>query len=157
MFRPIDGATLTGTVTLENCNDPAQNLTFEFRPQPSGTPVVLKHVLTPTGTNTGTFKLEGIPDGTRLGREESAWLQRGVLGAADERRVARARRFTVVAAELGVAPAPLAIAWCLRNPHVSSVILGASRVGQLLQNLTALDVGQAMSEADWQRVEAAVA
>ena len=109
-----------------------------------------------SGLLTGKYN-EGIPDGTRLGREESAWLQRGVLGAADERRVARARRFTVVAAELGVAPAPLAIAWCLRNPHVSSVILGASRVEQLLQNLTALDVGQAMSEADWQRVEAAVA
>ena len=109
-----------------------------------------------SGLLTGKYN-EGVPDGTRLGREQSAWLQRGVLGTSDERRVARARRFTAVAAELGVAPAPLAIAWCLRNPHVSSVILGASRVEQLLQNLTALDVGQAMSEADWQRVEAAVA
>jgi hypothetical protein len=44
-----------------------------------------------------------------------------------------------LARELGVAPAPLAIAWCLRNPHVSTVLLGATRTDQLLQNLEALD------------------
>ncbi|MGH8076881.1 MAG: aldo/keto reductase [Lysobacter sp.] len=109
-----------------------------------------------SGLLTGKYN-DGVPEGTRLGREESAWLQRGVLGTSEERRVARARRFTAVAAELGVAPAPLAIAWCLRNPHVSSVILGASRVTQLLENLQALDVGKGLTETDWQRVEAAVA
>ena len=50
----------------------------------------------------------------------------------------RARRFTALAAEFGVKPAQLAIAWCLRNPHVSSVILGASRPEQLRENLGAL-------------------
>ena len=55
-----------------------------------------------------------------------------------------------------MAPAPLAIAWCLRNPHVSSVILGASRPEQLLQNLEALELAQRVQEGDWQRVEAAV-
>ena len=109
-----------------------------------------------SGLLTGKYN-EGVPDDTRLGREESAWLQRGVLGTSEERRVARARRLSAVAAELGVAPAQVAIAWCLRNPHVSSVILGASRVSQLLENLQALDVGNRLGEADWQRVEAAVA
>ena len=42
--------------------------------------------------------------------------------------------------ELGVSPAPFAIAWCLANPHVSTVILGASRKTQLEENLKALDV-----------------
>ena len=51
----------------------------------------------------------------------------------------------------------LAIAWCLRNPHVSSVILGASRVEQLLQNLEALTLLQQADEALWARVEAAAA
>jgi aryl-alcohol dehydrogenase-like predicted oxidoreductase len=55
-----------------------------------------------------------------------------------------------------VAPAALAIAWCLRNPHVSSVILGASRVAQLLQNLEALDVAAHLGEAEWVQVEAAM-
>ncbi len=109
-----------------------------------------------SGLLTGKYN-DGVPDGTRLGREQSAWLQRGVLGSADERRVERARRFSAVAAELGVASAPLAIAWCLRNPHVSSVILGASRLEQLLQNLGALELAERVGDADWARVEAAVA
>ena len=78
-------------------------------------------------------------------------------GSDGPRRLSRTRAFTAVAVELGVAAAPLAIAWCLRNPHVSSVILGASRVEQLLQNLQALEIGEALGEAQWQRVEAAVA
>ena len=58
------------------------------------------------------------------------------------------------AAELGVAPATLAIAWCLRNRHVSSVILGASAVAQLEQNLQALAVTDRLQAVDWQAVEA---
>ncbi|MHB8912927.1 MAG: aldo/keto reductase, partial [Lysobacter sp.] len=108
-----------------------------------------------SGLLTGKYN-DGVPEGTRLAREDAAGFKRGVLGTTDERRVARARRFTAVAADLGVAPAPLAIAWCLRNPHVSSVILGASRAAQLLENLRALEIGEGTSEADWQRVEAAV-
>ena len=65
-----------------------------------------------------------------------------------EREVARA---------LGHAPATLAIAWCLRNPNVSSVILGASRVSQLLQNLQALEVLEQVDAAGWADVEAAFA
>src|SRR3546814_3727686 len=78
--------------------------------------------------------------------DDYAWLQRDVLGDEASRRLPRARAFTALAAELGVGPAPLAIAWCLRNPHVSSVILGASRVAQLLQNLEALDIAVRRSE-----------
>jgi hypothetical protein len=61
------------------------------------------------------------------------------------------RRFSEVARALGQAPATLAIAWCLRNPNVSSVILGASRVSQLLQNLQALDVLEQVDAAGWAR------
>ncbi|MGE8258900.1 MAG: aldo/keto reductase, partial [Stenotrophomonas sp.] len=50
-----------------------------------------------------------------------------------------------------------AIAWCLRNPNVSSVILGASRVSQLLQNLQALDVLAQVDDAGWAQVEAVFA
>lgn len=84
-------------------------------------------------------------------------VRRTVLGEDGDRRLARARKFSEVAGDLGIAPAPLAIAWCLRNPHVSSVILGASRPEQLLQNLQALELPGRVSDADWQRIEAAVA
>lgn len=107
-----------------------------------------------SGLLTGKYN-DGIPDDSRLAQPESAWLQGGVLGDAASRRLQRARAFTQVAKDIGVAPAPLAIAWCLRNPHVSTVILGASRVAQLLQNLDALSLAQRVDEAGWARIEAA--
>ncbi|MES2858415.1 MAG: aldo/keto reductase, partial [Pseudomonadota bacterium] len=67
------------------------------------------------------------------------------------------RRYTALATELGVAPSTLALAWCLRNPNVSSVILGASKVSQLLQNFEALDMGERIDEAAWKRVEDSLA
>ena len=62
-----------------------------------------------------------------------------------------------MAAELGEKPAQLAIAWCLRNPHVSTVMLGASRTSQLLENLGALELMQRYDESVWARPEAAAA
>lgn len=107
-----------------------------------------------SGLLTGKYSA-GVPADARLGRE--GWLKRIVVGTEEERRFERVRKFAALAADLGVAPASLAIAWCLRNPHVSSVILGASRVDQLLQNLQALDLSQQLGEAEWARVEAATA
>ena len=107
-----------------------------------------------SGLLTGKYN-EGIPEGARLGQEGYDWLQRWVFGDADARRVERARRFTDLAKELGIAPAPLAIAWCLRNPHVSTVLLGATRPEQLLQNLQALELVERLEESAWARVEAA--
>jgi voltage-dependent potassium channel beta subunit len=109
-----------------------------------------------SGLLTGKYN-DGVPDDSRMASEDYAWLQRDVLGDAASRRLPRARAFTALAAELGLGGAPLAIAWCLRNPHVSSVILGASRVAQLLQNLEALDVAGRVDEGGWARVEAAMA
>lgn len=97
----------------------------------------------------------GVPGDSRLGRDGNDWLQPMVVGDAQSTRLARARRFTALAAELGVAPAPLAIAWCLANPHVSTVVLGASGVGQLLQNLEALQLVERFDEAVWRRLEGA--
>ena len=68
---------------------------------------------------------------TRVGRVES---DRG------QERLQRVRELMPVAEELGVSLSRLAIAWCLLNPRVSTVILGASRIEQLEENLGALDV-----------------
>ncbi|MNT26575.1 L-glyceraldehyde 3-phosphate reductase [compost metagenome] len=100
---------------------------------------------------------DGVPADARLGREGMGWLQDLVLGDNADARLARVRRFSAVARDLGHAPASLAIAWCLRNPNVSSVILGASRVSQLLQNLQALDVLAQVDDAGWAQVEAVFA
>ncbi|MGO4262590.1 potassium channel beta subunit family protein [Lysobacter sp. TAB13] len=98
----------------------------------------------------------GFAGDSRLGQSDKEWLRRIAVGSPEQRRFERVAAFAAVAGELGVAPAPLAIAWCLRNPHVSSVILGASRTEQLLQNLEALELAERVDEGGWQRVEAAV-
>ena len=98
-----------------------------------------------------------MPADSRLGHVDRAWLNRIVVGNASEQRLERARRFATLARQLDVAPAALAIAWCLRNPLVSSVILGASRPDQLLQNLRALELVERISEGEWRRIEASAA
>ena len=109
-----------------------------------------------SGLLTGKYN-EGIPRDARLGQERYGWLRQEVLGQPRAKRVERVRRFTAIADELGIAPAPLAIAWCLRNRDVSSVLLGASRVEQLLQNLDALNVGAQVDADTWTRIEKATA
>jgi voltage-dependent potassium channel beta subunit len=107
-----------------------------------------------SGLLTGKYN-SGIPANSRLGQVGYEWLRHSVLGDAQSGRVDRARRFTAIAAQLGVAPAALAIAWCLRNPNVSCVLLGATRTEQLLQNLEALEVAERIDEAGWFQVEIA--
>ena len=104
-----------------------------------------------SGLLTGKYN-DGIPAGSRMDQPGMGWLQEIQLG--DPARLDQVRAYTALAAELGVAPATLAIAWCLRNRHVSSVILGASAVAQLEQNLQALAVTDRLQAADWQAVEA---
>lgn len=109
-----------------------------------------------SGLLTGKYA-SGVDREGRLAQPDAGWLQRLVVGHSEERRVERAQRFVEVATELGERPAPLAIAWCLRNPHVSSVILGASTVAQLQENLAALDLARRYDEPVWRRLEVAAA
>lgn len=103
-----------------------------------------------SGVLTGKYN-EGIPAGSRMAHADYAWLRSGLA-----ERIPLAHRFSEAALSMGVAPAQLAIAWCLRNPHVSSVILGASSTGQLSDNLLALDVFERITEDQWKWMEAAV-
>ena len=98
---------------------------------------------------------EGIPDGSRLAQPGYEWLRETVLGAGRE-RVERVRHLAPIARELGVSQAQLALAWCLANPHVSTVLLGASRREQLEQNLAALELVPRIDAALKQRIEQAV-
>ncbi len=106
-----------------------------------------------SGLLTGKYN-DGIPTDSRLGLPDMGWLQDLVLGSDAPQRLRQLQRYTALADELGQSPATLAIAWCLRNPDVSSVILGASRVEQLLQNLQALDVLARVEASQWAQIEA---
>ncbi|MGN2252758.1 potassium channel beta subunit family protein [Frateuria sp. GZRe12] len=98
---------------------------------------------------------DGIPDDSRLAQPGYEWLRETVLGSGRE-RVERVRHLAPIAQELGVSQAQLALAWCLANPHVSTVLLGASRREQLEQNLAALELVPRIDAAMKQRIEQAV-
>jgi aryl-alcohol dehydrogenase-like predicted oxidoreductase len=67
------------------------------------------------------------------------------------------KHLPAIAAEVGATPAQLAIAWCLANPNVSTVLLGASRKDQLEQNLSALELLPRFDLALKERIEQALA
>lgn len=89
-----------------------------------------------SGLLTGKYN-DGIPEGSRLALEGFEWLKDRTL--SDE-KIGRVRNLGNLAKELGTSLATLSIAWCIRNKHVTTAILGATKEEQLLENLKALDV-----------------
>jgi len=89
-----------------------------------------------SGVLSGKY-LDGIPEGSRGSLPGYEWL-RDML--TNEDRNAKVRELASVADELGCTLSQLSIAWCAKNPHVSSVITGASRVEQVRENMGALEV-----------------
>ncbi len=100
-----------------------------------------------SGLLTGKY-LNGIPEGSRA--ENVEWL-REVL--TDQDANAKVQDLQGIADEIGCSTAQLAVAWTASNPNVSSVILGASRVDQLQENLKALAVMEELTEERKARVD----
>lgn len=92
-----------------------------------------------SGMLTGKYN-QGIPEGTRVTLEGYEWLRKQFEGDEAERRIAKVGKMIPIAEELGCTMAQLALAWCLKNPNVSTVITGASRAEQVGENMKALDV-----------------
>ncbi len=92
-----------------------------------------------SGLLTGKYN-EGIPADSRATLPDYSWLREFVEGEEGQRRIVKVRWLTGIATDLGTSITRLALAWCLKNPQVSTVILGASRVEQLHDNLKALDL-----------------
>lgn len=105
-----------------------------------------------SGLLTGKYGRTG--EHGRLTSAEFAWLDNHADAETGRMRIEQAKALPAAADELGCTPAQLAIAWCLRNPNVSSVILGASRVEQLKENLAALPVVERLDAEARARVEA---
>ncbi|MGD2057792.1 MAG: aldo/keto reductase [Anaerolineales bacterium] len=100
------------------------------------------------GLLTGKYN-EGMPDeSTRLTRDPS-WADSVVT----EERVKKVRALTGLAEELGISMSQLAIAWILRVPQVSSVILGATKRAHLEENLKALEATELLTEEVLDRIE----
>lgn len=103
-----------------------------------------------SGILTGKY-VDGIPEGSRASLSGYDFVTEQ---AKDAELIGRIREFVAIADELGTTPAKLALAWTAYNPHVSSVILGASSVAQLQENLGAVEVLETMTPEIARRIEA---
>jgi voltage-dependent potassium channel beta subunit len=102
-----------------------------------------------SGMLTGKYN-NGIPEGSRLSLPEF----QGMKGMAySEERVQKAKAFKSVADELHVSMANLAIAWIIKNPRVTTAILGASKRQQLEENLASLDIASKLTPEQIKRIE----
>jgi len=97
-----------------------------------------------SGILTGKYN-DGIPDGTRLTLPNYQWLRPILESDEGKAKVAKVKQLAPVAAELGCSVAQLAIAWCLVNDDVSTVITGASRPDQITENMKALQVADQLT------------
>lgn len=104
-----------------------------------------------SGALTGKY-LGGIPESSRAALPGYEWL-RDLITSPDNH--AQVKRVVALARELDCTPAQLAIAWCAKNPHVSTVITGASRVEQVRENMGALEVLPRLTDELLARLEAA--
>ncbi len=122
---------------------PQYNLLWRDRVENEYAPLYEKHGMGTTvwsplasGALTGKY-LDGIPDESRAALPGYEWLREYIVTPANEGKI---RLVLEVAEDLGCTPAQLAIAWCAKNPRVSTVITGASRVEQVHENMGALEV-----------------
>jgi voltage-dependent potassium channel beta subunit len=93
---------------------------------------------------------EGIPEDSRFALEGFDWLRdRWVM----EENLAKVRKLTVFAGELGVPVSTMSIAWTIKNPNVTTAILGATKKEQLTENLKALDVLPKLTEEVMQKID----
>lgn len=106
-----------------------------------------------SGLLTGKYN-DGIPKNSRLDTPGMEWLRDAVLGAGSQQKLAAVKKLAAVATSLDTTLPRLAIAWCLKNPNVSTVILGASRPEQLVENFGALDVLPRLTPAVLKKINA---
>ncbi len=99
----------------------------------------------------------GVPKGSRMALPEYVWLRERLESEEGRAQVQKARELGAVASDLGGSLAQLAIAWCLLNPHVSTVILGATKTSQLQENLAALELLSKLDGSVRERIEKIVA
>lgn len=105
-----------------------------------------------SGILTGKYN-DGIPEGSRLSLANYQWLRPQLESEEGRRKVQKVRMLKPVADDLGCTLSQLAIAWCLANDDVSTVITGASRPEQVEENFEALDVAAKLTPDVLEEIE----
>jgi len=106
-----------------------------------------------SGLLTGKYR-NGVPQGSRGSMPRMSWM---VDALTDKAKNAAVASLETIARELDCTLAQLALAWCLRNSNVSSVITGASRVSQVEENLRSSEIAPRLTAEIVKRIESAVA
>jgi voltage-dependent potassium channel beta subunit len=96
---------------------------------------------------------DGIPEGSRFALSGFDWLKERWMKADLLEKV---KALATLAKDSGLTLPQLSIGWCLKNPHVSTVILGATKKDQLLQNISALEALPKLNEEIMQKIEGIV-
>ncbi len=105
-----------------------------------------------SGLLTGKYN-DGLPEGTRATLPGYEWLREEFEKPETAQKIEKVKQLVPLAQELDCALAQLALAWCLMNPNVSTVITGASKVSQVTENMKALDVVSKLTPDVMQRIE----
>ena len=106
-----------------------------------------------SGALTGKY-LDGIPKGSRASLEGYEWLKKYMIDSdRGQARMKKVAELMNIAEELGESLSKIAIAWCLLNENVSTIILGASKIEQLEENLKAPEVLPLLTEAVQKKLE----
>ena len=92
-----------------------------------------------SGLLTGKYN-EGIPKNSRGDLEGYEWLRDRFTSEEAKNQIEKVKLLSVVASDLDASVAQLAIAWCLHNPNISTVITGASKISQVEENMKAIDL-----------------
>lgn len=109
-----------------------------------------------SGILTGKYE-NGIPEGSRFTVADYDWLRELRLESEEgQAQIEKTSRLRPIADELGCTLAQLAIAWCLVNENVSTVITGASRPQQVVENMVALDVVEKLTPELLEKIETIV-
>ena len=96
---------------------------------------------------------DGIPEDSRINLPGYEWLKKFFESDEGQSRIRKTRELTGIADDLGTTMPRMALAWCLKNPNVSTVITGASKVEQLQDNLNALDVVDQLTDDVMTKIE----
>ena len=92
-----------------------------------------------SGALTGKY-LDGVPEGSRASLKGYEWLRKHMIDSdRGQERMKKVSSYIDIAKDYNLDPTKLAIAWCLLNKNVSTVILGASNIKQLEDNLKSLE------------------
>jgi voltage-dependent potassium channel beta subunit len=108
-----------------------------------------------SGILTGKYN-NGMPNDSRMNLPGYEWLKEKWSSEVGRAQLAKVAELTALAAEIGLSMTHLALLWCLSNRNVSTVILGASRLSQLQDNLAALDNKDKLAPDVLARIDAIV-